>query len=333
MTLRAWHEVVTRGGRALTLHHVVTPGPSDPRPVVLLVPGFIQNRHAFALPRRSLVDALAARGFEVVVVDLPGRRAALRAPRVERLSSYVDDVASIVERLADRHPRTALVGHSMGGLIGVSLPSDAAARLSCVAALGSPLLPGERVLRRLSLPVELASRVLSLAGAPFPGRRIAGGIFRARAAFGGHRVRLPMRVWSRDALTDDELSFSLEHAFTDDAFGAAADMLMLLRTKGERMGDVPIGERLAALRAPLLVIGGNDDGLAPEDAVRALYERAGSRERALVVVGEDKKGARVGHIDLLVGRHAPTWVWPPLLAFLDAHLVPNGSRSSQGNSR
>lgn len=312
-----------RGARTLTLHHTFHEGAPDERPVVLLVPGFIQNRHAFSVPRRSLVEELAVTGAEVVVLDLPGRRAEGRRVREERLSSYVDDVADVVARLADRHPRTGLVGHSMGGLIGVSLPPDAAARLSCIATLGSPLLPGERALRRLSLPVEIASRALSKAGAPFPGRRIADGIFRARAAFGGHRVRLPMRVWSRDALADDELSYALQHAFADDAFGAAADMLMLLRTKGARMGDVPIGDRLAALRAPLLVIGGNDDGLAPEDAVRALYERAGSSERSLIVVGEDRPGARVGHIDLLVGRHAPTTVWPPLVAFLERHLALN----------
>jgi polyhydroxyalkanoate synthase len=299
-------------------------------PALILVPGFVQNRHAFSVPGRSLVDELAARGYAVHVVDLPGRAARHPTRRRDRLLEYVeDDVARLVSTIAETFPATAFIGHSMGGLIGAALPSDAAARLSGLVTIGSPLLPGERALRRLSLPVEAASRVLSTMGVPFPGRAIAQGIFRARAAFERRHVRLPMRVWSPGSLSDEELSFALAHAFTNDSFGAAADLMALLRTRGEHMGRVPIGERLAALRAPLLVIGGNDDGLAPEDAVAALFARAGSREKELVIVGDSRPGEGVGHIDLLVGRRAPELVWSRLYRFLDRHLPsPPDTRES-----
>jgi alpha-beta hydrolase superfamily lysophospholipase len=290
-------------------------------PAIVLVPGFVQNRHAFTVPGRSLVDDLAMRGFAVHVVDLPGRAARHPARRRDRLLEYVEeDIAALVTAIADAHVSTVYVGHSMGGLIGVALPSDAVARLSGIVVIGSPLLPLDRTLRRFSLPVEGAARVLSTLGVPFPGRRVAQGLLRARALFEQRHARVPMRVWSRGSLDDDELSFALMHAFTNDSFGAAADLLTLVRTRGGHMGRVPIGERLSALRAPLLVIGGNDDGLAPVDAVEALYTRAGSRDKRLVIVGDDRPGAGVGHIDLLVGRRAPELVWPLLAEFLSRHV-------------
>jgi pimeloyl-ACP methyl ester carboxylesterase len=68
-----------------------------------------------------LVPELAARGCDVVTVDLPGHGARLAEP-AEGQSQYADAVVAALE------PGTVLVGHSMGGAV-VTLAADRAPEL------------------------------------------------------------------------------------------------------------------------------------------------------------------------------------------------------------
>jgi pimeloyl-ACP methyl ester carboxylesterase len=80
---------------------------------------------------------------------------------------------------------------------------------------------------------------------------------------------------------------------------------------------------VAGLRAPLLVVGGTVDPLAPLPASEALYALAGSEDRQLARFGrafghlED-----YGHGDLVLGLHAHQEVYPVIEAFLQARATP-----------
>lgn len=285
------------------------------RPAVLVCPGFIQNRKAFELPERSFLEHLAQAGFDVYALELAKH---VRHER-EGLAHYTDSAAvAAVEYVLRRHPHVAWLGHSMGGLIGAGLPPHVSARLSAMVIIGAPLTPGLGVAAARGVE-GLFARVggeLMRRGLPFRGSRIAAGFHVGRIVLDHPLVRFPLQVWAPGHLTREELEWSLTNAFIEDSWGAFSDMLDLAVTDGERAGWVPLGERLRALNVPLLVIAGDRDGLAPPRSVRPLYERAGSRDKHMLEVGVANTGVPFGHVDLLVGRHAPEHVWRPVTEFL-----------------
>lgn len=292
-------------------------GPREHVPALVVCPGFIQNRRAFELPARSLLDHLVGAGFDVYALEF----AKHERHRHEGLAHYVDRVAPVaLDIVRRRHSQVAWVGHSMGGLVGAALPTHETSRLSALVTLGSPLRPGigVKLTRALEGAIASASRGLVRRGAAFRGAQLAA-MFRLGAGALDHpRARFPLQIWAPGHLRREELLWSLSNAFVEDSWGALADMLDLTHTDGERAGWVLMGERLRALSCPLLVIGADRDGLAPLSSTRALYARAGSAQKRLLEVGAATHGVPFGHIDMLIGEHAPASVWQPLTAFLHA---------------
>lgn len=227
----------------------------------------------------------------------------------------------------------------MGGLIGVSLPQEAARRLSALVVAGTPLFPGVNFSHGLQAGrfhfeatdmVALQRRAMALArrlgtlGVPFPGRTIGVGFRAARRFLDVRSLRFPLQIWAPGQLTPSELRAVIRSSFSDDSFGALADMIELALTDGERAGDVPTGARLAALTAPLLCIAGGMDGVAPAKACRALFHRAGSPEKEWHMLGAEGGTSRrqlLGHVDLLTSRRAEDETWPELRSFLARHLL------------
>ena len=92
-------------------------------PPVVLVHGFCQNRYSWRVSRRSLVAHLAAEGFDVISVELRGHGLSREAGagNASRFADYVRDVQRVVERL----DRPFVVGHSLGGAVGVGVATRA----------------------------------------------------------------------------------------------------------------------------------------------------------------------------------------------------------------
>jgi fermentation-respiration switch protein FrsA (DUF1100 family) len=81
---------------------------------------------------------------------------------------------------------------------------------------------------------------------------------------------------------------------------------------------------LAGARTPtLLLLAGSRDLLAPPEAVSSAYEALGSPHKVLRVLGR-AHGDRTdyGHIDLVLGRHAPEEVFAPIADWLaEGHIA------------
>src|SRR5512140_3391315 len=113
------------------------------RAPVLLVHGFGQNRYAWHLPSRSLVNYLAREGFDVFNLDLRGhgRSRHLGARRSRGVEDYVhEDMPSAVDEvraLSGGRP-VWLVGHSLGGLVSYAAAPALAGAVAGIASIGSP---------------------------------------------------------------------------------------------------------------------------------------------------------------------------------------------------
>ena len=276
---------------------------------VVLCHGFIQNASAWAVPSRSLIEALVDDGHAVHALALRGREG-LRSQH--DLLDYVDeDVPTVLRLLAEQHHQLSWVGHSMGGLIGVGLDAPVRDLLRRVVVLGAPLIPGRRILRQAGLarPFRSLGRLLGARGRPFAGGAYGRGFVRTRAIlerFPGW----PFHLWRPGSFADDaDLQAILANGFADDSYAVLADLADLIITNGTRAGRLPMTARLRGMSAPLLAIAGADDALAPPASVEALLKRCGSQQKQWLVVD-------AGHIDLIVGDIAPEQVWRPIRSFL-----------------
>lgn len=311
--------VRTEDGAPIALHHHRGPGPP-----VIVVHGLSSNHHCWDLaPGRSLAVALVEAGFDAWLLDLRGHGdARLARPRAEPGWDVDDygqyDVRAAIDhvRAATGYARVGYVGHSMGGMVLAvyqAIWGDEA--LAGVVIVGSPMEFGhpERLLRWSQRGFALGSL---LSQVPSPS------VARAAAPLG---VRQPLHA--------DDLLFSTEN------LSAEGRTLMFQRAvspvykqelrqferilERERFvssdGSVDYGAELARMRAPLLVIAGRHDRVAPPDRVRATWEAAGSPEKRFVLAGKiNGFEADYGHLDLALGDRAEREIYPLITGWLQS---------------
>jgi epoxide hydrolase 4 len=134
-------QIVANGVRI----HVMTAGPKDGEPVVLLH-GFPESSWAWRRQLGSLADA----GRRVLVPDLRGygRSDALTGVGAYRLELLVDDVVAVADAAATK--RIVLVGHDWGGIVAWAMAAWHPDRIARLVILNAPHLDvfGNVILRR-----------------------------------------------------------------------------------------------------------------------------------------------------------------------------------------
>lgn len=214
-------------------------GPPDGPPVVLLHGlGGSRSNWAFLAPE-------LARTRRVLVVDLPGHGRSSALPAAPGLGPYADRVAKLVD--AEGLAPADLVGHSLGGLVGIRL---AARRPELVRSLVLAAAAG------ITSSTVRAERVLALVGWIQPGRRVSP-YWRAVARSPALK-RLVFGHWfaaDPAALSDDAVEALLVdvnlHSDTHSALRALA-------------GDDPRSD-LHLVRCPTLLLWGAKDNQLPLD--------------------------------------------------------------------
>lgn len=145
----------------------VEDGPARPDGVpILLVHGWTCDHGAFAPQLAHL-----RRRRRVVAVDLRGHGGSDAPHQSYGVQAFADDVAFVIERLGLRD--AVLVGHSMGGLVGLEVAASRPGLLSGLVMIDSLLLPPEGLVDAVR-PVAL-----SLGGAGHAGimRMLAARLF------------------------------------------------------------------------------------------------------------------------------------------------------------
>ena len=114
--------------------HAATGGhqPSGGRPTVVLVHGAGGNRTQWGTQARHL----AARGFDVLAIDLPGHGNS-PGPACTEIGSYGEAVLADLD--ARGIDRVAVAGHSMGAMIALWIAATASDRVSHLGLIGAGL--------------------------------------------------------------------------------------------------------------------------------------------------------------------------------------------------
>lgn len=290
---------------------------------VVLCHGLQANRFNMHLDEElSLARFLTRRGHDVFVVELRGSglsRSENGAGHGGFDAHVRQDAPALLRRVQEitGSQQVFWVGHSMGGMLGYALAGgEESARLAGVVAVGSPVTwkhhhPRLRFLGRLlrprlwwSVPMSAPTRWLApLAGWVHPPGSAQ--VINPRN-IEGRVIRRALYNLVGDLPRDQLAGFLgwLEHDTFDAADGRA--------DYRARLGDV---------RTPMLFLAGSQDRLAPPAAVREAFDRLGAEDKTFVVLGpEEGCVEHYGHGDLILGRRAPTEVYPRVAEWLEARM-------------
>lgn len=312
--------VMTPGEPALGMVRKRLPPPSPRRGTVLLVHGFAQNRYSFHISGRSFSSYLAAEGWDVFNVDLRGvgrsRRFSEAHPETmeDYIRSDVPECAREAMRLSG-HDEVFLIGHSMGGIIGYGVSAGALGEhVRGLVTIGSPYhfgIGSRTMWATAALLGALRRAGLSDKNFPVPLRFVGRHVLkRSRFVWDLRALPTPIRPWSPGSVEDDVLQEYLTHAFDWTSLQVAFDLIRSGR-RGvmQGRGSEDYSAAFEARDLPVLVIAGTRDTLAPPPSVRPAYDQSRSSDKTLRVFP-------LGHIDLIVGREAPTTTWPLIASWL-----------------
>jgi pimeloyl-ACP methyl ester carboxylesterase len=291
------------------------------RATVLLIHGFGQNRYAFHLPSRSMVNHLARAGFDVFNIDLRGRGRSehLGATRPNAVLDFIrHDVPTALDEIAAiSGPQPVfLVGHSLGGVIAYAVAADHPDRVAGVVSLGAPyhFASGSRWIGGFGAAFLALDRRFPLPNVPVPTRGFGSLVRATRRFVESPLYPFPIRGFRRGALEPHILN---EHMALAMDFGCVVTLRAMftwaseLAAQGAASAERLFGyaRRFEALDMPLLVIGGTDDDLAPPASVKPAFLHSKSSDKRY-------RELPFGHIDMLVGRDAPLLIWPLIEAWI-----------------
>ncbi|MEO3784527.1 alpha/beta fold hydrolase [Actinocorallia sp. B10E7] len=307
--------------------------PTGP-PVLLVPPPAASAAAAFDLRRGcSLAEHLVSTGRRTYLLDYGETRLQGHDPGLE---TWVDEVLpEAVARVAedvDGQP-VQLVGWCLGGIFSV-LTAAAHPGLP-IASVTSIAAPVDFDAVRPGGPLRGLTRLAG--GAETALLEVFSGIPRASAEHGhlipgiDRYLTRPMTVLAN--LDDADFLAQIEavDAFTEEMLArpgrpAARIYDALFQENELARGDVRVGDRRVALsqvRAPVLVIAGRDDELAPWRSVHPLTR--------LLPGSPDVRfhTAPGGHLGVLTGRKARTTTWARLDAWLAEGSVRHGLRAAR----
>jgi polyhydroxyalkanoate synthase subunit PhaC len=336
---------LARSGSVSTYRYAVHPTARLRGAPVLLVSPLGACGVAFDLRRGcSLVEHLVGEGRHVHQVDdedLVGHGGAVPASPAD-LQRWVDEILPhVIRTVSDHHDGAPVhvVGWSIGGLTTLlSATAHTDLPIASLTAFATPfaldLVPLVSPARPLAIAAggPLLATLQTLLGL-LPAPWILGKVGL------GHLDELlttPLTVLAnlddKDFLAQLEAVDDLRALIGDQARHVGASFHEMVDARELASGRVSVGPRsvdLSTLRAPVLLIAGEDDVVVPPRSVRAGTMLLTSADTALTT-------GPGGHLGVVCGRAARDRTWPRLCAFLDRHDPPApqaGLESVRGRRR
>lgn len=319
-------EVRTEDGAGIVLHHHTGKGPP-----VLVVHGLSSNHWCWDLePERSLAVALVDAGYDAWLLDLRGHGDARTVRPRSKPGWTVDDygrydlkAAIDFVRARTGYAQVGYVGHSMGGMVAAiyqSIYGDDA--LAAVVVVGSPVdfADPDRLL--------LLSRRGFAVGSLLPNVHTPA-VARAALPLGEHQpLHADEILFNPENMTDAAQELMFKYAASPIYKQEQRQFLRILH-EGRFVsadGAVDYASELSRLDAPLLVISGRVDRVAPSDRVLAYYNAAGSAEKRYVLAGKANGfSADYGHLDLPLGDQAAAEIYPLIVGWMQGRWPSPGA--------
>jgi len=316
------HVARTPDGWNLALYRYL-PKTARPHPFpVVMGHGLCGSHYIFDVHERySMARALAARGFDVWLVDLRGRGESWPDPGPdEALQWTFDDFIThdipTALAFACSHadaPEAFWLGTEMSGIALYALPIAATTQLlRGGVTLGSPAVTpphGEVPGVTTEFPPRQGTRY------PFSMVKDIGPILAAQQSPYIESSFRPANIdwvvagrYFRYGVPDE--CTDIVDQFKDWMAGAS------MRT---RDGSIVYSDRLGEFTLPVMLLAGAHDLQRPPEGVRATCDAIGSRDKTFVLAGiADGFSVDYGHDDLLTGLQSPAEIYPLIADWLTA---------------
>jgi len=310
------------------------------RPPVILCHGFGYNGSFWDLDaEHNLARYLQERGLDVWIVDLRGSGRSTRPGwsllhglrlegetidqfRFDKADWTFDDhiltdAPTLIGRVRQEtgYRKVMWVGHSLGSLIGLGhLIRSERPAIGRLVTLGTPMTvddPPNSMLQNL----PKMQYILSSINNRFPSL-LAGST--------GALLKTPWDLlFYNDRNMDREVVMNLFRKVGEDMSPGSIRQYMLMLQRRRFVssdGSYDYAAGLSKVVCPILVLGGLADNLASVGSQHYLYHHVGSREKAFRIFRRiDGDAADYGHVDLVLGRHARTDVFPLIADWLLGH--------------
>lgn len=280
---------------------------------VLLVPSLINRWYVLDLgPGRSFIEHLVAQGHEVLCVDWG-------TPGAEDRYLTWDDIGGrylgrAVRIAARQTGRTHLLGYCLGGTLTTAYAAAFPEGIASLTALAAPVdfeHAGMMAAWTRTPTFDVRALVAAFGNVPWPLMQASFQLL--RPTLGASKlVALLDRAW------DDEFldGFLATERWSNDNVSFPGACYARYIEELYRQNRLCAGTftvcgrpaRLPDLRCPLLVVAFAEDHIVPLASARPLVERAGSRDKQLLV-------ERGGHVGAVVSRKAAGRLWPALHTF------------------
>ncbi len=303
------------GGPPLAVEHSSAPGVGSGRPNVVLVHGLAQNKHTWRLSRRSFVAHLVRNGFDVWNVELRGHGDSRRlgARNATSIADYVHDATRVI---AACPAPPFVIGHSLGGAVvlgaAARVPVAGVVHLAGVwtFATGNATLRALAAMSRRAAPMLTAAPVRMSTG--WAGR-VLGALYQVTDIAG---YGFPIAGWTPGSLERDLLEERLAMGFDWESVEVWLEM-----SEAAASGQVlPAAAPFAAVDVPLLVLTGDHDPLVRPVDARRCFEASASSDRTLLVLDPFEHRVHWGHVDLILGTHAPDVVWRTITEWMSRRV-------------
>jgi len=326
--------------------------PGRKLPVVLLVAGGNCTTRIFDCDLNSLVKYLSESGFDCWAVNLRGAgnswrpgslvTSTMRLMKTARVSAFVrhvepsatehdwtmddyidKDIPAAVDEVLSRtgQDRLQIVGFGLAGMASIAYVEgeQAAGKVSSLVTVAAAMTapkPASALLAGLAAHPEFLDLAKALSATELPDEFT--GIL-------GRKVAAPpeMLFYSQRNMSPSTLARFLYYGTAGPSAGVLEQFRRFLVEGSFTSAD---GKRnytgqLARITTPLLCLAGNADNLAFPEGVRHVYHHISSEEKAFRIFGlAFDARSDYGHLDLMLGLHAPNDVYPVIRKWLKRHI-------------
>ena len=339
----------TEDGWKLGMRHFPAKQPGSGKLPVVLCHGLGLNGTFWTINDNHLPSQLAARGYDVFVVDMRGSGASHRVGvpgvinRVLRQTPIrevggrnwtVDDefhydvpaILKYVEAETGSH-FVNWVGHSLGGMMMFPFleTSPESSRIANFVDMGGVAIVMET---RDTIKMRKADKMLQVLSLGLSTGRLGRPMMFHRPAF---MEKIDRFYFTKGNVDDRTVQRFYGYTVEDPGAGALRQLDPYL-ARGHMLsadGQVDYALGLDRITTPILMIAGEADIMADINSTIQTYNAVGSPDKTLMRFGRvDGQEADYGHCDLVWSRNAPREIFPPLINWLDQRQPAAPSRQS-----
>ncbi|MEZ4643556.1 MAG: alpha/beta fold hydrolase [Chloroflexota bacterium] len=230
--------IYTVGGQEIHAMEAGRPG----RQIALMIHGWSSSWYAM-----SPLMGLLAQRFHCISVDLPGYGQSPSLPERTTIAGYVNVLADLIEHLSDGP--VVLVGHSMGGMISITLALTHPILVERMVLL-SPTISG-----RLSTAINLLISPITLLERFTPGSLLVQAVENVLVGITDRLMR-PVSFAARSGITENDYMRSRADARRPGQGKVRAECF-------RAMLENDLSGRLSKLDTPTLILWGAEDNTVP----------------------------------------------------------------------